>query len=316
MLTLDIALLTISCVLGTGFLALFAERTCTILGMMDEPGDRKLHKQPTPLVGGLALACAILPTLVLAVFFSVEVYLRQMVLFAVLATFAMSLIGMADDRHSLEARDRILLSILVFVSISILDHNFIVRALKFESIGVEFNFSSVPYAVAFTTLCCVGLVNAVNMADGKNGLVIGLCILWVAILGSWAPVSFFPMVIILEAGLTVLFVFNMMGRLFLGDGGSYGFATVIGLLAIMTYNSANDSPLRSVSAEQVMALFAVPVLDSFRLTVVRIARGQSPMAADRDHLHHHMQNALGWPLGLFVYLAMALVPTAVLYWVD
>jgi UDP-GlcNAc:undecaprenyl-phosphate GlcNAc-1-phosphate transferase len=58
----------------------------------------------------------------------------------------------------------------------------------------------------------------------------------------------------------------------------------------------------------VVLLFLVPVLDSFRLTFVRLARGQSPMAGDRDHLHHHLQNRFGWPNGLYLYLLLALAP--------
>jgi len=66
------------------------------------------------------------------------------------------------------------------------------------------------------------------------------------------------------------------------------------------------------SAEEVVLLFIVPVLDSFRLTFVRWRRGQSPMEPDRDHLHHRLQNRFGWPTGLYVYLIAALAPAALL----
>jgi UDP-GlcNAc:undecaprenyl-phosphate/decaprenyl-phosphate GlcNAc-1-phosphate transferase len=313
MFTLSIVILCALCALGTGVLAINGDAICQKLGLMDAPGERKHHKKSTPLVGGLALTCVILPVIIAAIFICVEAEARQSTLVFALATFSMSLIGMADDRHSLAARDRILLAFLVFVSVAIISPSFNVRVLKFAFFDFEIGLFNSPIAIAFTTLCCVGLINAVNMADGKNGLVIGLCICWLLILSTKVPISFLPILLIIASGLTVLFIFNIFGRVFLGDGGSYGFATAIGLIAIMTYNSHDSTGTRSVSAEQVMALFAVPVLDSFRLTFSRIARGQSPMAPDRDHLHHHLQNWLGWPAGLCAYLAMAITPAALLY---
>lgn len=70
---------------------------------------------------------------------------------------------------------------------------------------------------------------------------------------------------------------------------------------------------RAITADELMLLFATPVLDSFRLTFIRLRRGQSPMSADRDHLHHHLQDKFGWPVGLIVYLVIALTPAAAVF---
>lgn len=150
------------------------------------------------------------------------------------------------------------------------------------------------------------------MADGKNGLVVGLCIGWTALLALRAPTPILPLIGLLVAVLIVLMVFNLRGRLFLGDGGAYGLATAIGLIAIMAYNSPGEHAGRAVSADELMLLFAVPVVDAFRLTFARLRRGQSPMAAGRDHLHHHLQAWFGWPGGLVAYFVVALVPTVLL----
>jgi len=112
--------------------------------------------------------------------------------------------------------------------------------------------------------------------------------------------------------LFVLFLFNMNSKLFLGDGGAYGIACAVGLLSIMVYNSPGTYALRAMSAEELVVLFIVPVLDSFRLTYRRIRQGRSPMSADRDHLHHHLQDRFGWPSGLLIYWLISLVPAATL----
>lgn len=299
------------CVAATIVLAMRAAPICTKLGLMDVPSDRKIHKNATPLLGGLALGCIILPATISGVLLFGQPGFQQPVLFYVLAAASMALLGMADDRHSLAARDRILLSMLVFGSIAIVDPLYNVRTLSFAALDLEIGLGLNLLAVIFTTICCVGLVNAVNMADGKNGLVVSLCLGWLVLLGLRAPAPLLVPIFILCSGLIVLLGFNLKGRLFLGDGGSYGFAAAVGLLSIAVYNSPGQHMGRAISAEELMLLFATPVLDSFRLTFVRLRRGQSPMAADRDHLHHHLQNQFGWPGGLLVYLVIALLPAAV-----
>ncbi len=306
--TAAIFFLAIVCASLVGFLASRAEQLCRTLGLLDVPDERKLHRKVTPLVGGLALTTIILPLSIVSYVWAGDPLHVESGIVIVIATFAMSLIGIADDRHSLKARDRILLSLIVFGSVAIVDSTFNIRVLSFVVPDVEFGLAAWPFAIVFTTICCIGLVNAVNMADGKNGLVIGLCVGWLTILVALSDWSFLPFISLLCAGLLTLLIFNIRGRLFLGDGGSYGFATAVGLLTIQLYNSPGNYHGRAISADQIMLLFSVPVLDSFRLTFARIWRGQSPVVGDRDHLHHHLHAKLGWPTGLLAYWFVALIP--------
>jgi UDP-GlcNAc:undecaprenyl-phosphate/decaprenyl-phosphate GlcNAc-1-phosphate transferase len=293
----------------TLLLCLFSRQICTALGIMDVPDERKLHRRATPLMGGVALELAFIPIAGALILIATPPAWQPSLLIWLASVGTMTLVGLADDRHSLSARDRLFISFLVFGSAPILDAMFNVRVLSFEYFGFELGLGTSWMAVIFTALCCVGLVNAVNMADGKNGLVIGLCLGWTALIALRAPAPILPLIAALAATLVVLLAFNLRGRLFLGDGGAYGLATAIGLLAIMTYNTRGSHAGRAISADELMLLFAVPVLDSFRLTFVRMRRGQSPMAADRDHLHHHLQNWFGWPAGLVVYWILAIAPS-------
>jgi UDP-GlcNAc:undecaprenyl-phosphate GlcNAc-1-phosphate transferase len=196
--------------------------------------------------------------------------------------------------------------------LSLSDPLFLIRVLHFGTQNMTFGLLNNMVAAIFTTLCCVGLVNAVNMADGKNGLVIGLLMGWLAILILFAPPAISPLLLIFEAGLVILYILNIRGRVFLGDGGSYGFASALGLLSIAIYNKAMVTPQpHPLTADIIALLFIVPVLDSFRLTFTRMSKGKSPMAADRDHLHHHLLNRFGWPGGLLVYYLVAFTPISI-----
>ena len=311
MLTTSFAVANLLVIVGTTFLVYFRVKICTLFDLMDMPDERKLHRLNTPLLGGLALALVILPSIAITTWFGEIGTYRNTILLFTFATMSMALVGLADDRHSLSATARIALAGIVFAILFIADPIFSVRILNFEMLHVRLGVGSWFLSIAFTVLCCVGLVNAVNMADGKNGLVISLCIGWLLILSYFAPPELLFAIVPLCVALGILLVLNLRGLLFLGDGGSYGFATAVGLLTIVVYNVSAASRDRQLSAEEVMLMLSVPVLDSFRLTYVRIRNGRSPMSADRDHLHHYLQNALGWPQGLVVYLVIALLPAAV-----
>ncbi len=280
----------------------------THFDLLDVPGDRKKHKHITPLMGGIVILVAVMPAaLAIITLVAPETHRAKLLVWSAVVA-GMTFIGILDDRHSLSPRVRLLASFAIFGIAAYVEPIFNVRVLDFEYPSFTFGLGTRDIAIAFTILCCVGLVNAVNMADGKNGLVIGLCIGWLTALSTRAPDNFLPLICLLISVLLVLLAFNLSGKLFLGDGGAYGLAAAIGVMAIAIYNSPGPHATRAIAAEELMLIFAVPVFDSFRLTYKRLNRGQSPMAADRDHLHHHLQDHFGWLLGLLIYWTLALLP--------
>jgi UDP-GlcNAc:undecaprenyl-phosphate GlcNAc-1-phosphate transferase len=261
-------------------------------------------------MGGVVLLGAFVPVaLICIVAFASERWLGSLLIW-VGCVSVMALVGLGDDRHSLSPRLRLVISFAVFAAAAAVDPTFNVRVLDFNIPPLTLGLGTWWLAVIFTVICCVGLLNAVNMADGKNGLVLGLSLGWVAILATRAVGPLLPFIGLFSAILMVLFVFNMRGKLFLGDGGAYAIATAIGLLAIMIYNTPGTEALRAISADELVLLFVVPVADSFRLSYKRLRQGRSPMSADRDHLHHHLQDRFGWPAGLLAYWVLSMVLTA------
>lgn len=291
----------------------YSHPLCTRLRLLDTPDGRKLHQRPTPLAGGIALLLGFVPAVVIAALSGDMAPSPEKGLVVAACTAGLVLIGLADDRHDISPRARLILSFAIYGVAAWLYPSYDVRLLNFEHPHFEIGLATDWLALFFTSLCLVGLVNAVNMADGKNGLVIGLCLGWTILLTLRAPGWLSPALISLAAVLAVLLAFNLKGRLFLGDGGAYGAGAAIGLMAIATYNAPGSHSLRSISAEEIIVLFAVPVLDSFRLTIIRLRRGQSPMSPDRDHLHHHLQRRFGWPGGLVFYWIFALLPAAIVF---
>lgn len=291
----------------------YAMPVATYFNLLDVPGARKKHQHVTPLMGGIVILSAIAPAmLALITFIAPSTHIFKLSVWTTVVV-GMTIVGILDDRHSLSPRIRLIASFGLFGIAAYIEPMLNVRVLDFEHPPLSLGLGNRGLAIAFTILCCVGLVNAVNMADGKNGLVIGLCIGWLALLAMRAPDYTQPFVALVILVLFVLLVFNLRGKLFLGDGGAYGLATTVGILAISIYNSPGEHATRAISAEQIMLLLAVPVLDSFRLTYKRMKKGLSPMAADRDHLHHHLQSHFIWPFNLLLYWFISLIPYVICF---
>ncbi|MFZ5608475.1 MAG: hypothetical protein ACOY99_02570 [Pseudomonadota bacterium] len=273
-------------------------RMLSLIDMPDGPNGRKRHAGPTPLVGGLAVILPLLGGLLL-------VPLGSLPFAATLgfAALAMLFLGMADDRVHLSPVLRLAIATMVLMIAIVVGEDFNLGALYFSFVHGVFGIGYLGGA-ALALLCLLGLQNAVNMADGKNGLVIGLAMIWTGFLILTAPAGLRPILFILLAALAVTWLFNLSGRLFLGDGGSYAISIAIGLLAIYSYNQ--QAVL--LPADVVALWFLVPVLDCLRLIVARLRRGMGPFTPDRSHFHHILADNLPWSAGLAVYLGMVAVP--------
>lgn len=272
----------------------------TWLGVMDQPdGARKAHSVATPLVGGLAVTAPFLMACARQLWEVPGIAVNATLMLAVGGAF---LVGFFDDRRQIRAGVRTLVVIaLVLVSLVIVPA-FVVEHFNFsflhETIALH------PISVIFTILVVVGLMNAVNMADGINGLVCGLCLIWTGFLLFYAPADVVSILVLLAFVLFITLVFNLNGLLFLGDSGSYSLGMTISLLTVYIYNTTSGT----LHADTVMVWFIVPVLDCLRLIVVRISQHRSPASPDTDHLHHRLRRLLpGW-WALICYWMLVAVP--------
>lgn len=282
-----------------------AMRLGEALGLLDWPDlgpGRKRHARVTPLMGGTAVMLPALGGLALAGMGDVSAIVATRLSWFAIAAGALYLIGLLDDRLGLGPRLRLVSALAVFTLALVYSPDFRLAFLRFG--GIDRLLLLGALTVPFTLACLVGFLNAVNMADGKNGLVISLSLFWVLMLWVPAPAHLDPVLAALAAALAVAFVFNMRDRFFLGDGGSYGLSALIGLISIYVFNHG----FAEWRAERIALLFAVPVFDTLRLVAWRLLQGRSPFSADRDHLHHHIAYRWGWPAGLAIYLALVMVP--------
>ena len=284
---------------------LAADRVGRLLGVMDSPdGVRKVHGKDTPLVGGVA---TVVPVVGLLVYAGASSGYAPLYLTLAAVTGGSLALGYMDDRGHVRPSWRLLLSASLCVAAL-----YAAPALRIDAFA--FSFMGAPvflhgWATLFTVICLVGLQNAVNMADGENGLAPGLALIWLMCLLAYAPDHLTPILAVSALCLLIVIPFNWTGRLFLGDAGAYALGVAIGVMAIYVY----DVGFAALPADVVALWFLAPVADCLRLMATRALAGRSPFSSDRNHLHHVLNGLMprGWALTF--YLLLVAVPAALAY---
>jgi UDP-GlcNAc:undecaprenyl-phosphate GlcNAc-1-phosphate transferase len=253
---------------------------------------RRRHAAATPQVGGIAILLA-LTLWVCATFITGQIADKPLMYSFLICGMGVGLVGFADDQSHTSPTSRIL-SLLVFVAAAlIIEPEFILRVVNWGS----FAPTTIPtwVFVLLLSVAAVGLVNAVNMADGQNGVVGSMYVVWAFCLFCVSSGTSATIAALLFAASLIFLAFNLRGKLFLGDCGSYGVTFVIGLLTLLAHARGQ------VSFEAIIVWFFIPVMDCLRLLTTRPLRGRSPFVGDRDHFHHRLEDKMGKNFGLLSY---------------
>jgi UDP-GlcNAc:undecaprenyl-phosphate/decaprenyl-phosphate GlcNAc-1-phosphate transferase len=273
-----------------------------LLGVIDYPdGGRKSHARPTPMIGGIALMVPLLLVTLAEASWSAH----DSAIFAMLLLVGggFLILGWYDDRHLLSPAVRLLVSTALFGTVIVLQPGLTLTHLDFHGLVLPLSVLAFP----FTILCLVGLQNALNMADGMNGLLIGLSIFWTACLLNYAPPEIQSYLTLMLLGLIILLLYNLAGALFLGDAGSYAIGGTIGVLMIYCYHrAAGELPVLAA-----VLWLLLPVVDCLRVMAMRALQQRSPLEADKNHLHHRLARYWRWPICLAIYLAVVVIPGSI-----
>ena len=253
------------------------------IGAVDVPKDgRRMHNHPIPRMGGLAIFFGFL--LSVLVFLPLSKQYRGMLLGAVIIV----ILGIFDDIYALPAKPKFLVQIVAALIPA--THGVVIQAFSNPNV-----FSDNPYwvlgnlSVPLTVLWIVAITNAVNLIDGLDGLANGVSaisattVLVIALIGGQFQVA---VVMAALVGACVGFMpYNMNpAKMFMGDTG----ATFLGyILATMSIQGLFKF-YAIISFAVPFLILGLPIFDTAFAFIRRIAHGQSPMHADRSHIHHRL----------------------------
>ncbi len=251
------------------------------LHVMDQPGERKVHQQPVPSVGGIAFA--------LGAFASILWWgpKDNTTLSVLLGGLIILGFGVWDDRANLGYRIKLLGQLVAALAVVI------IGGIRFESIPFLLD-AELPIwiGIPVTVLFLVAVSNAVNLSDGLDGLAGGLSFLTLAGTAYLAHLSDDSTVLMLAipfmGGLLGFLRYNTYpARIFMGDGGSQLLGFIMGVLAILL----TDSTRGPFSPALALFLLGLPFLDTLGVSAQRLAEGRSPFVGDRTHIHHKLMTA-------------------------
>jgi len=250
------------------------------LGAVDQPDVRKIHTTPMPRTGGIALAFGVL----IPVWFWIPLDLHFK---AFLSGAAIIFIfGLLDDLFHLGYRRKLLGQILA-VAVTLIMGKFYIW-----NLGVWFGPEIVVHSligIPLTFLFLIGVTNAINLADGLDGLAGGLCILIFGCIGFLAYLQnaisiFLSCLIVIGALLGFLRYNTFPATVFMGDTGSQLLGFSAGVFSLYL-TQAEHSPL---SRTLPILILGFPILDTLAVMTERLVEGQSPFKADNRHFHHRL----------------------------
>ena len=253
------------------------------VGAVDVPKDnRRMHDHPIPRMGGLAIFLGFILSVI--IFLPLTQQLSGMLLGAVIIV----VLGIFDDIYSLKAWFKFGVQIVAAL-VAVLSGNVI------ESLSNPNIFSGDPYwqlgwlSIPVTVIWIAAITNAVNLIDGLDGLACGvstissMTLLVIALVVSEGEVAILMAAL---AGACIGFLpYNMNpAKIFMGDTGS----TFLGFVLAVVSIQGLFKFYTIISFAVPFLMLGLPIFDTCFAFIRRIAHGQSPMHADRSHVHHRL----------------------------
>lgn len=257
------------------------------INALDVPKDsRRMHKKPTPRIGGIAIVYGFLISVCCFASFVIDGEINKSLIGILIGALIIAVLGFADD---MKPKSALLKLIIQIVAATVP----VICGVRVMAISNPFNdfMMNIPAWLSYggSIFWIVGVTNAVNLIDGLDGLAAG-----VSSIAAVALLSILLMqhnvnvtIIILAASLAgacfgfLPFNFNP-AKTFMGDVGATFLGFVLACISI-------QGPFKTYVAFAIpFMILGLPIFDTLFAIIRRLIRGQGIMTADRGHLHHRL----------------------------
>lgn len=269
-----------------------------MIGAVDVPRERHLHKKITATLGGVAFFIG----------FSVGLFLLPIGKAGILPIYIGGLIivilGMIDDIVELAPRYKLLGQIVAALCVTVWGQ----ISITFINIPFYGQLQFGVFGIPISILWIIAIINALNLIDGLDGLAGGISFIALMTIAGMAillqDVFVAPVAFVLAAAVLGFLIFNFPpASIFMGDTGAQFLGYMIAVLSLLGFKNVTF-----ISLLVPIIILGVPLSDTF-FAIIRRWKAKVPISmADRSHLHHRLM-ALGFTPRQTVLLiyAMALL---------
>ena len=279
---LEVLKIVLSVMAVTAIFFPFVRRIANHIGALDYPNERKVHKKPMPLLGGLMMFFGFL--------FGYMVFAPQstQMLSILIGSFVLVITGIIDDIKPLKAKEAII-GQLIAACIIVFYGKILLTDISFFGLYFEFpEIVSYPLTIVFI----VAVMNCVNFIDGLDGLASGISTIFFATIGVIAFILHnigsleITLTFIMLGACLGFLIFNFNpSKIFMGEVGSMFLGFMIAVVCLLGFKAVT---LTSLVVP--MMILAIPILDTLFAIIRRIIHHKPIYVADKQHLHHQLLN--------------------------
>lgn len=249
------------------------------LKIIDQPNARKIHRDPIPLLGGVAVYLGLIVGILLS---GLNIFTSKEFLIIYSAGTMLLIVGILDDWGILHPQ----IKLMIAMPVAGLGLIYFDQGLKI----IHINFIN----YFFTLFWIVGITAAYNLLDGMDGLSTGICIIasiFYLIVGTIAKDNFLTCISLSLIGACLGFIFYNFhpAKIFLGDGGAIFLGFILASMGLRVANH-ESLPINTRWMLPILILL-VPIFDTSLITISRMRRGMIPfLHPGKDHFHHRLFN--------------------------
>lgn len=280
----NIYLIILICFLSSIVLTPIVKKIAVHIGAVDRPDyKRKVHNKVMPRMGGLAIFLSFL------VGYMIFAPKTTQMLSVLIGGFIIILVGIFDDirvEHPGLSPFYKFIGQIIAACIVVFYGNITFSDMTIFGIKFQFGIFAYPLAVLFI----VAIMNAINFADGLDGLATGTSTIY------FITIAIISYIMNKLGGLDIILSLIMVGScigflvynfapasIFMGDTGSMFLGYIISIIALLGFKTATITSLIIP-----LLLLFVPILDTILAMSRRVIKGESVSKADRQHLHHQL----------------------------
>ncbi len=273
-----IYLILLVTILSSYILTFLAKRIAYHVGAIDIPNERKVHKEPTPRCGGIAIFGGFLVGYILYGDITTQM------ISILIGAFIIVMLGFIDDIKPIKARTKFLFELIAAAIVVFYGKTYFTHI---TFLGLKLNF---PYIVntLVSVIFIVGIANAINLIDGIDGLAAGISAI------NYITIAIIAFIVNKIGGLDIILSLIMAGstigflghnfppaKIFMGDCGSLFLGFMIAIISLLGFKLTTITSLIVP-----LLILAIPIFDTLFAILRRLLKGESIGKPDKEHLQH------------------------------